>query len=98
LAARWAGGNDNSDAPRRDSDRFQGNLDRLAPLLDDSPNDLLLRAEIARESGFFTRSIELCDVLVGMEVVAHLKGTAALIRGRARQRDARVFRLDSATV
>jgi len=89
---------DNRDAPRSDRERFQGNLDRLAALLGDTPNDTLLRAEIARESGSFARSIELCDVLIGTDVVAHLKETAALIRARALQRDARVFRLDSATV
>ena len=91
-------GEGNGDALRSNGERFQGNVDRLALLLDGSPNDTLLRAEIARESGSFTRSIELCDVLIGMDVVAHLKETAALIRARALQRDARVFRLDLATV
>jgi hypothetical protein len=100
----WWGLND----PHRGDDRpqtqhgsaaaFQSNLERLGYLLDGSPNDKLLRAEIARESSSFTRSIELCDVLIGVYVVAHLKETAALIRGRALQRDARVFRLDPATV
>jgi len=91
-------GEDNGDAPRSDAERFQGNLDRLAPLLGDSPNDRLLRAEIARECGSLARSIELCDSLIGMDVEAHLKETASLIRARAFQQDTRVFRLDSATV
>jgi hypothetical protein len=70
-------------------------LDGLASLLDDSANDTLLRAEIARESGYFGRAVELCDAVITMRAVAHLKEAADLIRARAVAEDARVFRLDS---
>ena len=78
-----------------DDPRFHSNLDRLASLLDESANDTLLRAEIARESSDFRRAIELCDALVAMDPKAHLKEIAVLIRTRALPGDARVFRLDS---
>ena len=74
---------------------FQSNLDRLASLLDESANDTLLRAEIARESSRFGRAVELCDALIGIDPEAWLKEVAVLIRIRAVAEDARVFRLDS---
>jgi hypothetical protein len=79
----------------RDDATFRSNLDRLATLLDDSANDTLLRAEIARESGRFRVAVELCDALVATSAEAYLKKTSELIRARAIAEDVRVFRLDS---
>ncbi len=62
-------------------------------LLEDGANDILLRAEIARESGRFEQAVELCDALVGMNPEKHLIETAALIRARALGKDKYVFRL-----
>ena len=80
-----------------DGTAFRSNLDRLASLLGDSPNDTVLRAEIARESGSFRRAVELCDAVITTGAVAYLKEAADLIRARAIAEDARVFRLDSAS-
>ena len=91
-------GDDRPQTQHGGAEAFRSNLERLASLLDDSPNDAVLRAEIARECGSFSRSIELCDALIGIDVEAHLRETAGLIRARALQRDARVFRLESSTV
>jgi hypothetical protein len=77
-----------------DDTTFLSNLDKLASLLDDGANDALLRAEIARERGCFSRAVELCDALISMNAAAHIKETAGLIRARAVAEDARVFRLD----
>ena len=59
-----------------DGATFQSNLDRLASLLDDSANDTLLRAEIARESGSFIRAVEQCDALITTSAESHLTETA----------------------
>ena len=71
---------------------FLSNLNRLATLLDDTANDTLLRAEIARESGCFAQTVELCDTLFGVNPERHLIDTAALIRARAIAKDQWVFR------
>ena len=82
------------DAARSVEDaNFVSNLERLAMLLDDGANDILLRAEIARESGRFEQAVELCDRLVGMKAEKHLIETAALIRARALEKDKHVFSL-----
>lgn len=76
---------------RGEDTAFLGNLVRLALLLDDSANDTLLQAEIARESGRFEQAVQLCDKIVGTHAEKHLIETAALIRARAMAKDVRVF-------
>jgi hypothetical protein len=91
----WWGLNDayrtDNTGHRGEDTAFLGNLERLALLLDDSANDTLLLAEIARESGRFEQAVQLCDKLVSTNAEKYLIETAALIRARAMAKDERVF-------
>jgi hypothetical protein len=72
---------------------FRRNLQRLTELLGNDSNDLLLRAEVAREMGQFEAASTLCDEAIRTNSEKYLTAIANAIKARAVASDSTVFEL-----